>query len=291
MLVEEHVEVTWGTHNKQHYLSKGYTFTKIGNPFVVKIEELFPGSTIRINAICSICGITKEMGYFNYMRKGSYTCRKCKTTTPYTYEQALEAFVQRGYTPLFTRDDFKTGASVLKYQCPSHPDEPLSVTLRIFNRLKVGCRFCGYVVTGKAISGSAHCNWKGGVSRLALGLRKYINKWKLGILAAYNYKCYLSGSNQHLQVHHVNKQFSKILEEIMSGSYYDKAKAWGEYTQEELDAIGSKIVEAHDDVSGVPLTKELHKFFHKIYGTKRCTEQDFNQFCRDYWSGALEEDN
>ena len=125
---------------------------------------------------------------------------------------------------------------------------------------------------------------------MLIHLRKYIHKWKMGILEGHDYKCFLSGYNQYLEVHHVNKQFSDILDEIMQLNY-NKAKDWGEYSQEELDAIGSKIVSAHKDVLGIPLTKKLHRFFHRIYGIKNCSEEQFWKFCEDYRNGLLEEDN
>lgn len=49
-------EVKWMRPTKEWYLSKGYIFTKIGDSFTVKAEDLSRGSKQEIVVVCDYCG-------------------------------------------------------------------------------------------------------------------------------------------------------------------------------------------------------------------------------------------
>ena len=44
MLLSEEVEVKWNAKNKKHYVDLGYTYTKIGDSFTAKVEDLTKGN-------------------------------------------------------------------------------------------------------------------------------------------------------------------------------------------------------------------------------------------------------
>ena len=79
---EQLVEQRWNARNKKYYVSLGYTYTKMGDPFMVKYTDLTPSSTALIKMVCDHCG--KEMyiprlRYERYLSKelGDY-CGDCK---------------------------------------------------------------------------------------------------------------------------------------------------------------------------------------------------------------------
>lgn len=79
---EQLVEQRWNARNKKYYVSLGYTYTKMGDPFMVKYTDLTPSSTALIKIVCDHCG--KEMyiprlRYERYLSKelGDY-CGDCK---------------------------------------------------------------------------------------------------------------------------------------------------------------------------------------------------------------------
>ena len=39
---------------------------------------------------------------------------------------------------------------------------------------------------------------------------------------------------------------------------------------------------------GIPLSRKLHKLFHKIYGVKNNTEEQFKEFVENYNNGDFE---
>lgn len=59
------------------------------------------------------------------------------------------------------------------------------------------CRTCH-----NKISGMAHWNWKGGISKRSLTTKKYKN-WRQSVLERDNYTCKKCGSKDDLHVHHI----------------------------------------------------------------------------------------
>ena len=52
MLLDEYVEIRWNPNNIKYYQSKGYKFTKKGDLFLVKIEDLSNSSSVRVRVKC-----------------------------------------------------------------------------------------------------------------------------------------------------------------------------------------------------------------------------------------------
>lgn len=72
MIVEKTIQVTWHKKNMEHYISKGYIFTKIGDKLEVKKEDVTIGTSTNINIICDSCG--KKYSICS----GTYLTRKIK---------------------------------------------------------------------------------------------------------------------------------------------------------------------------------------------------------------------
>jgi len=52
MILDEFVEIKWSRRLKSHFIKKGYIFTKIGDIFMVRVEDLNIGSHVVINVRC-----------------------------------------------------------------------------------------------------------------------------------------------------------------------------------------------------------------------------------------------
>ena len=81
MLSKQTVQVRWSSNNKNHYENKGYIYTKIGDIFDCKAEDLSPNSDYKIYVRCDYCG---EIFYpmFKKYRKhreilAKDACKKC----------------------------------------------------------------------------------------------------------------------------------------------------------------------------------------------------------------------
>lgn len=74
------VETTWVPSNKQHYINKGYIFTRMREKFLVEVEDLPSGSHAQVKVICDYCGDTLYKHYANYLKEhtdGKDCCKNC----------------------------------------------------------------------------------------------------------------------------------------------------------------------------------------------------------------------
>lgn len=56
MLLTEKVKAKWNGRNKAHYTALGYKFSKMGDVFTVKVNELPSGSDVKVKVKCDYCG-------------------------------------------------------------------------------------------------------------------------------------------------------------------------------------------------------------------------------------------
>lgn len=126
MIKEKYVIIKWCNSNKKYYISKGYAFTKYGETFSVKIEDLPKSSEVKITAICGTCGIEKNMTFHAYNHitnndKKTYQCCQCfnnkKELKYYTIKNDVES---SGYTLITKANEYKNGNTRIKYLCPKH---------------------------------------------------------------------------------------------------------------------------------------------------------------------------
>lgn len=84
MLLSETVKVKWNATNKKWYESKGYIYTKMGDEFEVKVEDLTRWSKVLVKVKCDGCGkILEDIIWTNYLKckrqDRKYYCQKCST--------------------------------------------------------------------------------------------------------------------------------------------------------------------------------------------------------------------
>lgn len=84
-LISEIVEVKWHPVNKKWYESKGYSYTKMGEGFEVKVEDLTKGNNVLVEVKCdgecckdSNSKLIKWIDYLKQVREDDkYYCLKC----------------------------------------------------------------------------------------------------------------------------------------------------------------------------------------------------------------------
>ena len=81
-LITKSVKIKWNGFTKQYYEKLGYKYTKIGDEFEVRVEDLQLNSTIKVQCICDGCGeVLPPWKYQNYNRSvkedGKTYCNKC----------------------------------------------------------------------------------------------------------------------------------------------------------------------------------------------------------------------
>ncbi len=144
----------------------------------------------------------------------------------------------------------------------------------------VGCPICAI----RNNSGKNSFKWKGNAA-LSKHLRAKIkqSRWHKDSFAQTGGKCIISGGKRNLHLHHVYN-FNKILLETVESLNLDIREKVDMYSNEELQQLEDKCLELHYKYGlGVPLTKELHKEFHKIYGRIDNTQEQFEEFIYKYF--------
>ena len=80
-LITKTVKIKWHSKNRKHYESLGYIFTKYGEEFEVKIEDLTKGSNVKIDCLCDNCKKPLIWSYKDYnksVKENDKTyCNKC----------------------------------------------------------------------------------------------------------------------------------------------------------------------------------------------------------------------
>lgn len=69
MLITKTVKIKWNYRYKTYYEFKGYTYTKMGEEFEVKVEDLQKGSGVEVKVLCDYCKINIILKkYYTYIR-------------------------------------------------------------------------------------------------------------------------------------------------------------------------------------------------------------------------------
>ena len=146
---------------------------------------------------------------------------------------------------------------------------------------------CQYKWRSENIKGKSHPNWKGGITLISDHLRKYIKPWKINSMEYCNYKSIISGKRFN-HIHHVNKNFSEILELTFKISNIEIKETIVEYTSEELEKLEKICLMLHYFFGpGVCLTEEEHKLFHSLYGKHDNTKEQFKEFEERFQNGEF----
>lgn len=268
----------------QRHLSYELVFNEFVERNYLLLENEFIDSRILMKYKCNIHpDEIRTISYTNFKTgKGCSVCGRIKAnksnTDRHTYDFAIMEFENRNYRLISTEEEYKNMNAKMKYICEKHPEhiQKLSVTTLIGGN--GGCYYCGL----EKNSGENNWNWQCGITTLLLYLRANISPWYSDTIKHYNYKCVLTGKPFDV-VHHYSRNFSDIVKETLFELKLPIYKIVGLYSQIEIKSIEKKCLELHYKYGfGVCLTKELHRKFHKIYGTKNNTEEQFLEFKNNY---------
>lgn len=114
--------------------------------------------------------------------------------------------------------------------------------------------------------------------------RGSIYSWKDQSMKQCNYKCILTGSSD-FEIHHLYG-FNRILAETFQKAETQgllKSSEINDYSKEELEELIYMFKSIHASYPlGVCVEKNIHKLFHKIYGSGGNTEEQWQRFVINY---------
>ncbi len=111
-------------------------------------------------------------------------------------------------------------------------------------------------------------------------VRKSLKDWKRSVKETQK-QCYVSGSQQDLEIHHAEKAFGDILRASHEALGLEYHKDSADYNEADLEALIEAVIEAHKDVVPVVLNKDIHAELHKQYG-KHVNMNQINEFKVQY---------
>lgn len=143
MLLTENINIKWWYNTKQYYINKGYEFTKIGDVFSVKINDLPENSNIIVEVKCDYCGCVKSIRYSTYIHNfllknnNKYGCLHCSSkinnNLEFEYIKSLVESIGKGYvlvSKVYLRNDLP-----LEIKCNKN-----HIYLTTYNSIRQGCK-------------------------------------------------------------------------------------------------------------------------------------------------------
>lgn len=160
MLVDQKVEMRWHPMNKKYYIEKGYDFTKIGDIFLIDVNDLRETSKVKVIAVCDYCHEKYKTQYDNYVSSvkngnGKCSCNNChgkkmrentlKTRAKQAFEKLREICDAHQYNLVTDESEFTTVDMPIKYICPKHGEQTQTLCNILGGHY---CRLCSYEKRG-----------------------------------------------------------------------------------------------------------------------------------------------
>ena len=278
MLLSEYVQIKWNSKIKNHYTDRGYTFTKMGDVFYSKVEDLTNGSGANVVIQCDYCGREYTKMWHQYLNERSGAvqtdcCGECKAKK--IEETTLKKYGVRSQFSLQSVRDKIAKTNLDKYGCenPFAANEVKDKIARtcvsryghksasqadvVKEKIKKTCleRYgVEYYILKQVHYGVENPRWKGGVAyhRQERSTIDYI-RWRSSVYVRDQYTCQKCGAHTGngkavtLNAHHIRN--------------------WRD--NEDL---------RYDINNGITLCKKCHDRFHSLYGKKNNNEVQLVEF-------------
>ena len=165
-LISKTVKTRWVSSTKKHYESLGYVFTKIGDEFEVRVEDLPSKSHISVMCECDSCGKELVWTYSDYMdqvkESGNTYCNICGNNFFRTGKAFFKSFydwcVENNRQDVLNRWDYELNNCSPRdisygtkkryyFKCDKHPEHKSE--LKLINSFTSGsegaiaCKQCG----------------------------------------------------------------------------------------------------------------------------------------------------
>jgi hypothetical protein len=141
--------------------------------------------------------------------------------------------------------------------------------------------------TGKKISGINSHLWNGGVTDINRFLRYNCKQWKNDTMKKSNYMCEITKLSFDT-IHHLYN-FQNIRNEVLEECNIPEKETIYEYSESEMEKLISVNGKIHFKYGlGVCLCTEIHTLYHKIYGRKNNSNNEFEEFKERYYNGEFD---
>lgn len=96
MMLSKEVKIKWNSKNKKHYEELGYEYTKMGDTFNVKVEDLTRGSNVLVDIECDYCHKPYQTKWIEYLRaKKKDNQKDCCSNPECTGKKSAESLIMK----------------------------------------------------------------------------------------------------------------------------------------------------------------------------------------------------
>lgn len=282
MLLKQMVNLKWNSKIKKHYVDLGYKFTKMGDEFLVDVNDLTKGSNVSVKVKCDYCKDIYDVVWHSYYKlKQKENNKDCCSNPHCTIKKAKESLMmlhgvdnarkidgvnekiiqtnldKYGCANPFANEEIKEkirNTNLEKYgvevptQNPDIKAKGIATCLEKYGSPSYGA------VYSKEHKGELSPTWKGGTSYHRVERSTYEYRyWRKSVFERDLYTCQCCGDKSkkgnkvELNAHHI--------------------KNWKD--NEDL---------RYDIDNGITLCDKCHTKFHSEYGKKNNTEQQLKEF-------------
>lgn len=154
MLVKnQFIKIRWVNANKNWFINKGYTFTKMWDYFDVKAEDLMPTSKYDVLVTCDYCGKEYNCAFGEYntsiQKQGKVACYDCrfeKINKTYMnnlgedrYNSIKSRCEELNYILISKMKDITTVCMNMEFICPIHGKQTLHIDTFLHGAI---CKCC-----------------------------------------------------------------------------------------------------------------------------------------------------
>jgi hypothetical protein len=291
LIAKEKITISWARKTKQYYIEKGYKFTEFGDALEVFVEHLPQSSDFKVEVVCDYCGKNILKVYKKYLKQredsptdccNSIECSKKKAVDvnmvlygkpcvvidkevrqslndamKMDFAKIQESFINKGYVLLTKEEDYKTNKTKLLFLCEKHMHKgAMEIDWNHFNaHSKKGCRYCSMERRSENNRNPNLTDEDRERSR-NISTEKNKSRWSREVFEKFGYTCCITNEVGLLNAHHLN------------GYHWDKENRFN------ID-------------NGVCVLQSIHRLFHKVYGGKNNTKEQFLEFKTRYDSGEF----
>ena len=282
MLLKQMISLKWNSRIKKHYVDLGYKFTKMGDEFLVDVNDLTKGSNASVKVECDYCGDIYDIAWYSYYKlKQKENNKDCCNNPRCTTQKAKESLMllhgvdnarkiegvnekiiktnldKYGCANPFANEEVKEkiiNTNLEKYgvkvptQNPDIRAKGMATCLEKYGSSSYGA------IYSREHKGELSPAWKGGASYHRVERSTYEYRyWRKSVFERDLYACQCCGSKSgvgnkvELNAHHI--------------------KNWK--NNEDL---------RYDMDNGITLCDKCHTNFHSKYGKKNNTEQQLKEF-------------
>lgn len=249
--------------------------------------EYISGEYLNENSLLTIkcrCGNVFNKSFAKFS-SGQDRCPECgnkklsDSKIKYTLEDVQKVISEKGYKLL--EEQYLGAHEKMRCICSKGHEFDL-----VFSQYLSGCSGCTKCAIAER-SGTKHPNYTGGNSKVLEALRKCIDSWKKDIMELYDYECPITGEKKDLSVHHLIS-FANILDicsKKCNVPIHKKLKDYDDY--EDFVLLKNTVISFHEKRTGILISSRIHSDFHKEYGSKNNTQEQFNEFLQLKYNTCL----